>query len=74
MGSGHGPKPGGGRGRHHCRLYCLLDYDAQEVGKPLLVVVAGLSKPFRTRIAKHDYDTVRALATEYHGRNPRSLA
>lgn len=47
-----GPKPGGGKGRHHHRLYCLLDYDAQDAGKPLLlVVVTGLDKPFRTTIS-----------------------
>jgi hypothetical protein len=27
-----GPKPGGGKGRHHYRFFCLLDYDAQSAG------------------------------------------
>lgn len=69
-----GPKPGGGKGRHHYRLYCLLDYDAQGGSEPLLVVVAGLSKPFRTVISEQDYAKVRALGQEYWARKPRSLA
>jgi hypothetical protein len=69
-----GPKPAGGKGRHHYRLYCLLDYEAKEVDKPLLVVVTGLSKPYRTTFAIADYDGVRNLGTEYLSRNPRSIA
>jgi len=69
-----GPKPGGGKGRHHYRLYCLLDYEAQGAGKPLLVVVTGLAKPFRTAIAAQEYAKVRQLGREYLARNPRSLA
>jgi len=69
-----GPKPGGGKGRHHYRLYCLLDYEAQGAGKPLLVVVTGLAKPFRTVIDAQEYAKVRQLGREYLARNPRSLA
>jgi hypothetical protein len=69
-----GPKPGGGKGRHHYRLYCQLDYDAEAVAKPLLVVVDGLSKPLRTTLSSRDYARVRALGEEYRARNPRSLA
>lgn len=69
-----GPKPAGGRGRHHYRLYCLLDYEAKEVEKPLLVIIAGLDKPYRTTLASTDYDTVRDLGEEYLCRNPRSIA
>jgi hypothetical protein len=69
-----GPKPGGGKGRHHYRLYCLLDYDAEGVDKPLLVVITGLDKPFRTTLSKHDYAAVRDLGTEHRARNPRSIA
>jgi hypothetical protein len=36
-----GPKPSGGRGRHHYRLFCLIDLDAKDVDRPLLVVVTG---------------------------------
>jgi hypothetical protein len=69
-----GPKPGGGKGRHHYRLYCQLDYDAEAVAKPLLVVVDGLSKPLRTTLSSRDYAHIRALGEEYRARNPRSLA
>jgi hypothetical protein len=69
-----GPKPGGGRGRHHYRLYCQLDYDAEGVDKPLLVVVTGLSKPVRTTLSSRDYARVRDLGVEYRARSPRSLA
>ena len=35
-----------GPARHHCRLFCLLDYDAEGVDKPLLVVIdAGQALP-----------------------------
>jgi len=42
--------------RHHYRLFCLLDYDAvgDTDSKPLLVVVQGLDKPFRTELTKAD--------------------
>jgi hypothetical protein len=68
-----GPKPRGGKGRHHYRLYCLLDYDAKEVDKPLLVIVAGLDKPFRTKLSATDYARVSRLGEEFLARNPRSL-
>jgi len=69
-----GPKPGGGKGRHHYRLFCLLDYEAEAVAKPLLVVVTGLSKPVRTLLARSAYVRIRELGDEYRARNPRSLA
>jgi hypothetical protein len=36
-----------GPGRHHYRLFCLLDTAAQGLG-PLLVIITGADKPFRT--------------------------
>ncbi|MGD9960156.1 hypothetical protein [Nocardioides sp.] len=63
-----------GPGRHHYRLFCLLDYDAKGVDKPLLVVVDGRDKPFRTTLSAADYAAVRRLGDEYRSRNPRSLA
>ncbi len=69
-----GQRTGGGKGRHHYRLFCLLDYDAQGAGKPLLVVITGISKPFRTTISEQEYAKVRALGREYRARNPRSWA
>jgi hypothetical protein len=67
-------QPGGGKGRHHYRLCCLLDYDAIGAGRPLLVVVTGLAKPLRTTISAREYAQVRELGDEYLARNPRSLA
>ncbi len=44
-----------GPGRHHYRLFCLLDYDAEGLEKPLLVVIDGRDKPFRTTLSDADY-------------------
>jgi Txe/YoeB family toxin of Txe-Axe toxin-antitoxin module len=60
--------------RHHYRLFCLLDYEADGRAKPLLTVITGLDKPFRTELSNSDYAAVRALGNEYLARNPRSLA
>ncbi|MEO7127088.1 MAG: hypothetical protein ABI382_10745 [Nakamurella sp.] len=60
--------------RRHFRLYCLIDLAAQGRDRPLLVIVAGLDKPFRTTLTDRDYAWVRVLGVEYHARNPRSLA
>jgi hypothetical protein len=68
-----GPKPGGGKGRHHYRLFCLIDFDAEGMDRPLLVVVTGLDKPFRTTLSAADYAAVRKLGDEYLARNPRSI-
>ncbi|MEV4350647.1 hypothetical protein AB0J83_39825 [Actinoplanes sp. NPDC049596] len=62
-----------GPGRQHFRLYCLLDYSAAGRVKPMLVVVTGLDKPFRTTLSDTDYKMVRELGDEYRSRNPRSL-
>jgi hypothetical protein len=63
-----------GPSRHHYRLFCLLDYDAEGQDKPLLVVIDGRDKPFRTELSDADYAAVRALGAEYRGRNPRSIS
>jgi Txe/YoeB family toxin of Txe-Axe toxin-antitoxin module len=63
-----------GAHRHHYRLFCRLDYDAAGVSKPLLVVIAGKDKPFRTVLSPADYAEVRTLGDEYLARNPRSKA
>jgi hypothetical protein len=60
--------------RHHYRLFCLLDYDAVDMDKPLLVVIDGRDKAFRTELAATEYAAVRALGIEYLRHNPRSLA
>jgi hypothetical protein len=71
--SGYFEARGDGPHRHHYRLFCLLDYDAEGRTKPLLVVITGLDKPFRTELTDSDYAAVRALGNEYLARNPRSL-
>ncbi len=68
-----GPKPGGGRGRHHYRLFCLIDLAAKGRAKPLLVVVTGMMKPIGTTLSDADYAAVRRLSAEYLARNPRSV-
>lgn len=60
--------------RHHYRLFCLLDYEAIGRSKPLLVVVGGLDKPFRTTLTGTDYAKIRELGDEYRRRNPRSIS
>jgi hypothetical protein len=62
-----------GPGRRHYRLFCLLDYDARGQDKPLLVMIDGRDKPFRTELSQADYAAVRALGEEFKQRNPRSL-
>lgn len=59
--------------RSHYRLFCLLDYEALDRHKPLLVIVDGRSKAFRTTLNDADYAQVRALGKEYRSRNPRSV-
>ena len=63
-----------GSNRHHYRLFCRLDYEAIGRDKPLLVVITGRDKPFRTELSTADYAAIRALGEEYFDRNPRSLA
>jgi hypothetical protein len=63
-----------GPSRHHYRLFCRLDYDAEGRPKPLLVVIYGLDKPFRTELSGADYRHVRDFGEEYLRRNPRSPA
>ncbi|WP_208297532.1 hypothetical protein [Actinophytocola oryzae] len=62
-----------GPGRHHYRLFCLLDYEARGQDKPLLTIIDGRDKPFRTELSSTDYAAVRSLGDEYLKRNPRSL-
>jgi hypothetical protein len=49
-----------GPGRRHYRLFCLLDYEAAGHDKPLLVIIDGRAKPFRTELSPADYAAVRA--------------
>lgn len=59
--------------RHHYRLFCLLDYEAMGQETPLLVVVDGRDKPFRTTLSDADHAAVRSMGEEYLSRNPRSF-
>ena len=63
-----------GPNRRHHRLFCIIDHDAIDEPRPLLVVIDGLAKPFRTVVSDAAYARVRALGDEYRARNPRSLA
>jgi hypothetical protein len=65
-------RPGRDRSQH--RLFCLIDLDAIGARKPWLVVITGLSKPWRTAFSDADYQAVRDLGSEYRRRNPRSVA
>lgn len=62
-----------GPGRVHHRLFCRLDYEAEDSDQPLLVIITGMSKPFRTTFSDKDYAVVRALGGEYFAKNPRSI-
>jgi hypothetical protein len=58
--------------RTHYRVFCLLDSAALGRG-PLLVIVDGGTKAYRTMFSPAFYDRVRALGDEYASRNPRSV-
>jgi hypothetical protein len=64
-----------GAGRHHYRLFCLLERDGGKVGLggPSLVLITGKDKPFRTVLSARDYAEVRRLGSEYLSRTPRSV-
>jgi hypothetical protein len=62
-----------GPSRTHYRLFCKLDNNAEGRG-PLLTVLCGASKTFRTEFPQSLYEEVRGLGEEYLSRNPRSLA
>jgi hypothetical protein len=63
-----------GRDRTQHRLFCLIDLMAQDATKPWLVVVAGMSKPWKTTFSPADYQHVRDMGDEYKRRNPRSVS
>lgn len=58
--------------RVHYRLFCRLDTEATEHG-PLLVIICGEKKLFRTTFNDSVYTRVRSLGSEYVVRNPRSI-
>jgi hypothetical protein len=52
------------------RLFGLLDYDAKGEEKPLLTVIDGRNKPFRTTLYDADYVAVRCLGDYVVRRTP----
>ena len=65
-----------GPGRHHFRLFCVLERDGHEVGLkgPSLIVLCGMEKAFRTTFSRRDYERVRVLGERFRSRVPRSVA
>lgn len=61
-------------GKWHYRLFCLLDYETAGRTSPLLTVIDGAAKPYRTTLSAARYDEVRKRGEEYLRRSPRSLA
>lgn len=61
-------------GKSHYRLFCLLDYAAAGKTSPLIAVIDGATKPYRSTLPEMRYVEVRQLGDEYLSRNPRSLA
>lgn len=59
--------------RTHYRLFCLLDYDTSAAQAPLLVIIDGRAKAFRTTLSSRDYASVKRLGDEYRARLPRSV-
>jgi hypothetical protein len=43
------------------------------VDRPILAVIAGMSKELRTTFSEADYAKIRELGDEYFSRNPRSI-
>jgi hypothetical protein len=58
--------------RTHYRLFCVLDTKAKGRG-PLLVIIDGERKPFRTEMPNKVYRRVRGYRDEYCAREPRSI-
>lgn len=63
-----------GPGREHFRLFCILDHDGPGLDGPAIVAIAGLRKPFRTKLSEADYAWVRRLGDDYKSTSPRRIA
>lgn len=63
----------GGPNRTHYRLFCILDYEALNFEKPLLVVIAGMKKNNGEIFSKFDYARVKNHGEEYLSKNPRQI-
>ena len=62
-----------GASRRQFRLFCMLDYGALGEPNPLLSVITGMEKAFRTVFKGSEYQKVFLLGVEYLSVNPRSL-
>jgi hypothetical protein len=64
-----------GAGRHHYRLFCVLERDGANLGLagPSIVIITGKDKPFLTKLSAEEYRQVRSLRDEYLARSPRSV-
>ena len=62
-----------GPDKFHYRLFCRLDYEAANFDEPLLAVIAGMKKKFRTVFSSGDYEKVKTLGKRYFADNPRNL-
>ncbi len=62
--------------RRHYRLFCVLERDGESLGLdgPSIVIITGMSKPFRTTFRERDYKAVRELGGECKKRKPRSVS
>lgn len=63
----------GGPGRMHYRLFCILDYEALNFNRHLLVVIAGMKKKNGEVFSTFDYARVRNYGDEYLSKNPRQI-
>jgi len=61
-------------GKTHYRLFCILEKEGKKVGLkgPSIVILMGLTKPFRTVLSKSDYQKVKAMGEEYRSADPRT--
>lgn len=61
-------------GKTHYRLFCILEKEGKKVGLkgPSIVILMGLTKPFRTVLSKGDYQKVKAMGEEYRSSDPRT--
>ena len=59
--------------RTHYRLYCVLDYKAKDFDKPVLAIIDGRRKAFRTVLTANDYVAIKKYVDDYWSTNPRPV-
>ena len=59
--------------KHLCRVFCLLEREAEGLPGPSIVVITGMTKENETAFSSADYAKVRTLGDEYRARRPRSI-